>query len=78
MRREKSPIEKPKDKRRYMEVPEPLYNEVNRIAKERGVTTVSILRQSIKLGLLVASSSPDTEFIVRDTKHGREKLLVFL
>ncbi len=65
-------------KRYNLVLPQELYDEVQRIAAERHSTVVEVLRQFIRLGLLVAQAeqSADAAFVYRQGGKEREIMLV--
>ena len=65
--------------RRYsLVLPEDLFNEVERLADERQVTVVELLRRFIKLGLLAVQieNSPDKALLIREGDRDRELLIL--
>ena len=67
-----------KPKRYHLQIPEGLFAEVERVAKRRGVTIVDVLRQFIKLGLLVADKTENSkaELLIREGES-TTRLVVF-
>lgn len=65
--------------RRYnLGLPETLYNDLERVAKEQGTTVVELIRRFIKLGLLAIElqQSPGSGLIMR--KDGEDhKVMLF-
>ena len=57
---------------------EPLYNEIHKIAEKRGSTDVEVVRQFIRLGLLLAKSeeSPDMKVLLCEGDSTRELVLI--
>jgi hypothetical protein len=65
--------------RRYsLVLPDDLFNEVERLADERQVTVVELLRRFIKLGLLAVQieNSPDKALLIREGDRDRELLIL--
>jgi hypothetical protein len=65
-------------KRYNLVLPQELFDEVQRIAAERHSTVVEVLRQFIRLGLLVAQAEqdPNAAFIYRQGDKERAIMLV--
>lgn len=65
-------------KRYNLVLPQKLYDEVERIAEERDMTVVEVLRRFIKLGLLVADAeaNPDAQLLIREGDQERQLVLV--
>lgn len=65
-------------KRYNLVLPEPLFNEVQRIADERQTTVVDIIRRFIKLGLLAAQleNSPESALLIREGNKEKQIILV--
>lgn len=65
-------------KRYNLNLPDELYDEVEAIAKERSVSVVAVLKQFIKLGLLVAKieKDPNSELIIREGE--KEKVILLM
>lgn len=60
-----------KDKRYSLVMPQTVYDEVEKIANNQGVTVVEVLRQYIKLGLLASKGEVSIA-----TKDGNEAVLL--
>ena len=69
---------KEKTKRYNMVLPQPLFDEIQRIADERHSTVLEVLKQFIRLGLLVskAEKSLDAAVIIREGDRERELMLI--
>lgn len=67
-----------KTKRYNLVLPQPLFDELQRIADERQSTVLEVLKQFIRLGLLVskAERSSDTAVVIREGDRERELLLI--
>ena len=65
-------------KRYNLAVPEDLFNEVQRIAEQRGTTFVEMVRRFIRLGILTAhiEETPGAALIIREGDVERQVLLV--
>lgn len=69
----------PRSVKRYnLVLPSELFDEVQKIADERHTTVVEVLKQFIRLGLIVdqAEKSPDTSIVIRQGDKEREIILV--
>ena len=69
---------KEKTKRYNMVLPQPLFDELQIIADERHSTVLEVLKQFIRLGLLVSKTekSPDAAVIIREGDRERELMLI--
>ena len=69
---------KEKTKRYNMVIPQPLFDELQMMADERHSTVLEVLKQFIRLGLLVskAEKSPDAAVIIREGDRERELMLI--
>jgi hypothetical protein len=67
-----------KTKRYNLVLPQPLFDELQRIADERQSTVLEVLKQFIRLGLLVskAERSSDTAVVIREGDRERELMLI--
>jgi len=65
-------------KRYNMNLPEPLYEELEAIANRRGTTIVDVLRDFIKLGLLAVAveDTPGSSLILREGDREQRILMV--
>ena len=65
-------------KRYNLVLPQPLFDELQAIADERHTTVLEVLKQYIRLGLLVskAEKSPDTAVILREGGRDRDLMLI--
>lgn len=65
-------------KRYNVVIPQELFDELQNVADNRGVTAVEMLRKFIKLGILASwiEELPDASLIVRDGDSERELLLI--
>ncbi len=71
-------VSSPKTKRYHLVLPEELFNEVQRLADERGTTVVDLLRRFVKLGLLTAEveATPDAQLVIREGDREQRLLLL--
>ena len=69
---------KDKTKRYNLVLPQPLFDELQKIADERHSTVLEVLKQFIRLGLLVSKTemSPGARVIVREGERERELMLI--
>lgn len=67
-----------KTKRYNLVLPEDLYDEVKKAAEEKHTTVVEILRQFIKLGLLMTQieNSPEAKILIREGDSEKELILI--
>jgi hypothetical protein len=78
LERQVNTMTKEKTKRYNMVLPQPLFDELKVIADERHSTVLEVLKQFIRLGLLVskAEKSSDTAVIMREGDKERELILI--
>jgi rRNA-processing protein FCF1 len=65
-------------KRHNLSIPQTVYDELQEVADQRQTSIIALIRQAIKLLLLVvrAESTPGMEFIIRE--NGTEQRVVIL
>lgn len=65
-------------KRYTLVLPEELFNEVQKLAEQRHVTVIELLRRFIKLGLIASrvEDTPDAALIIREGGVERQIILV--
>jgi hypothetical protein len=65
-------------KRYNVVLPQEMFDELQNIADERGVSVVEMLRKFIKLGILASwlEELPDAALIIREGDNDRELLLI--
>ncbi len=65
-------------KRYNLVLPQQLFDELQSVAEERHATVLEVLKQYIRLGLLVskAEKSPDVSVVVREGERERELMLI--
>ncbi len=65
-------------KRYNLVLPQPLFDELQSVADERHATVLEVLKQYIRLGLLVskAEKSPDVSVVIREGERERELMLI--
>ncbi len=66
-------------KRYNLVLPEVLFDELQSVATRRGVTVLEVIRQFVKLGLLVAKTedTPEAVFVIRDGSGERELTFIW-
>ena len=71
-------MSKEKIKRYNLAIPQALFDELQTIADERHSTVLEVLKQFIRLGLLVskAEKSPSAAVILREGGRERELMLI--
>ncbi|ETX03462.1 MAG: hypothetical protein ETSY1_47155 (plasmid) [Candidatus Entotheonella factor] len=69
---------KTSNKRYNLVLPQPLFDELQAIADERHTTVLEVLKQFIRLGLLIskAEKSPDVAVILREGDRDRDLMLI--
>jgi hypothetical protein len=71
-------VAKTPTKRYNLVLPQPLFDELQSVADERHTTVLEVLKQYIRLGLLIskAAKSPDMAVILREGDRDRDLMLI--